>query len=82
VLRNAFTDRWHGREDALREALDREAPAFQAALAAGDTENASAIVGEAVGLIRSVEPAAAILERMVAEAEALLKGAPRYVEPA
>lgn len=82
VLRNAFTDRWHGREDALRNALDREAPAFQAAIAAGDTENASAIVGEAVGLIHTVEPAAAILERMVAEAETLLKGAPGYLGPA
>jgi nitronate monooxygenase len=81
VLRNAFTDRWHGREEALRGALDREAPAFQAAMAAGDAANGGAIIGEAVGLIRSVEPAAAILERMVAEAGALLKGAGRYVTP-
>ena len=82
VLRNAFTDRWHGREEALREALDQEAPAFQAAMAAGDATNGGAIVGEGVGLIHAVEPAAVILERMVAEAEALLKGAPRYIEPA
>jgi nitronate monooxygenase len=79
VLRNAFTDRWHGQEDALRDTLDREAPAFQAALAAGDAQNATAIVGEAVGLIRSVEPAAAILEGMVAEAERLLSAAPRFI---
>jgi nitronate monooxygenase len=81
VLRNAFTDRWHGREEALREALEKEAPAYQAAAAAADAANASAIIGEAVGLIHTVEPAAAILERMVAEAEALLKGAPRYIAP-
>jgi nitronate monooxygenase len=79
VLRNAFTDRWHGREAALRDALDREAPAFQAALAAGDAQHASAIVGEAVGLIHAIEPAAAILERMVAEAEQLLAAGPRYI---
>jgi nitronate monooxygenase len=79
VLRNSFTDRWHGREDALRNALDREAPAFQAASAAGDTENASAIVGEAVGLIGAIEPAALILDRMVVEAEQLLSAGPRYV---
>jgi len=81
VLRNAFTDRWHGREAALRDALDREAPAFQAALAAGDAQQATAIVGEAVGLIHSVEPAAVILERMVAEAERLLAAGPRYITP-
>lgn len=81
VLRNAFTDRWHGREDALREALDTEAPSYQAAAIAGDAAHASPIVGEAVGLIRSVEPAAVILERMVAEAEERLNAAPRYVQP-
>jgi nitronate monooxygenase len=80
VLRNAFTDRWHGREEALRDALEKEAAAYQAALAAGDAENTSPIVGEGIGLIHAVEPAAAILERMVAEAEALLKRAPRYLE--
>jgi nitronate monooxygenase len=79
VLRNAFTDRWHGQEDALRDTLDREAAAFQAALAAGDAQSATAIVGEAVGIIRSVEPAAAILEGMVAEAERLLSGALRFI---
>jgi nitronate monooxygenase len=82
VLRNAFTDRWHGREDALQQALDTEAPSFQAAMAAGDATHASPIVGEAVGLLRSVEPAAAILERIVAEAEGLLTSAARHVQPA
>jgi nitronate monooxygenase len=81
VLRNAFTDHWHGRDAALRDALGREAPAFQTALAAGDVQHATAIVGEAVGLIRSVEPAAVILERMVAEAERLLSAGPRYITP-
>jgi nitronate monooxygenase len=82
VLRNAFTDRWHGREEALKQALGTEAPFFQAATAAGDATHASPIVGEAVGLVRSVEPAAVILERIVAEAEALLKAAARHVAPA
>jgi nitronate monooxygenase len=80
VLRNAFTDRWHGREHALQEALEREAPAYLAAAAAGDPANASAIVGEAVGLIRSVEPAAVILERMVTEAGILLSNGAKLVQ--
>ena len=42
---------------------------------------AATIVGEGVGLIHAIEPAGVILERMVAEAEALLKGAPRYLDP-
>jgi nitronate monooxygenase len=81
VLRNEFTDRWHGREEELRTAVDREAPAFDAAMAAGDARIATPIIGEAAGLIWSVEPAAVILERMVAEAEALLKGGVRVIEP-
>jgi nitronate monooxygenase len=79
VLRNAFTDRWHGHEDDLRAAVDREADGFTTAMAAGDVNVATPIVGEAAGLIRTVEPAAAILERLVGEAEALLAGAGRYV---
>ena len=33
---------------------------------------AAAIAGEATGLIQAIEPAAVILDRMIAEAEALL----------
>ncbi len=79
VLRNAFTDRWHGREDELRAAVDREAAEFDEAIAAGDARIATPIVGEAAGLISSVEPAGAIVARMVAEAEAHLARAQRLV---
>jgi hypothetical protein len=43
----------------------------------GDAEGANVIVSEAVGLIRSIEPAAAIIERMVAEAEARIRATAR-----
>jgi len=79
VLHNEFTDRWHGREEELRASIDREAPAFHAAMASGDARVATPIVGEAAGLISSIEPAAVILERMVSEAEALLRGAQRLL---
>lgn len=72
VLRNPFTDRWHGREEALRAAAAREGPAWGAAFAAGDPERSNTFVGEAAGLIRDVRPAGEILGGMVAEAEALL----------
>jgi nitronate monooxygenase len=74
VLHNEFTDRWHGHEEELRASIDREEPAFHAAMAAGDARIATPIVGEAAGLISSIEPAGAIVERMVREAEALLRG--------
>ncbi len=79
VLQNEFTGRWHGREDELRAAVDREAPPFHAAMEAGDARIATPVVGEAAGLIHGVEPAGAILERLVADAEALLAGAARWV---
>lgn len=79
VVRNEFTERWHDHEDELRDVAGREGPAFQAALAAGDARIGTPIVGEAAGLIGAVEPAAVILERMVAGAEQLLSGAPRYI---
>ena len=37
------------------------------------------MIGEAVGLIRAVQPTDFILEDMVLQAEDLLRGAPRYV---
>jgi hypothetical protein len=43
---------------------------------------AATIVGEGVGLIHAIEPAGVILERMVAEAEVLLKRGAGLVGPA
>lgn len=78
VLQNALIERWQGREDEMRAHQSQEAARYEAAAAAGDTDNYGVIVGEAVGLIRSIEPAGAALERMVAQGEALLKAAPSY----
>jgi nitronate monooxygenase len=79
VLKNAFVTEWLGREAELRANLADNVARYRAAAAAGDASVAATIVGEGVGMIHAIEPAAAILERMVAEAEALLKGAARYV---
>lgn len=73
VGRNAFTESWHGRSEALRAALATEIPAYKAALAAGDAEHSAPVYGEAAGLIHTIEPAATIVTRVVAEAEARLK---------
>jgi nitronate monooxygenase len=73
VLRNEFVKEWLGREDDLRADRDAQVERYKEAAAAGDASIAATIVGEGVSLIHAIEPAAAIVERMVAEAEALLK---------
>jgi nitronate monooxygenase len=81
VLKNAFVAEWLGREQELRQARAEQVARYRAAAAAGDASVTATIVGEGIGLIQAIEPAAAILERMVAEAEALLTGAARYLLP-
>lgn len=75
VLRNDFSERWRGREAELLQHQDDEAPRYAEARAAGDFDTAAVIAGEAVDLIADIPPAAEVVERMAAEAEALLAGA-------
>jgi nitronate monooxygenase len=69
VLRNDFTDRWHGREDALRAAADQMRPAYRAAIGALDTRQMTVNVGEVVGLMDREASVADIIAAMAAEAE-------------
>ena len=71
-LRNAHSERWLGRELELMRLADVEGPRYMAARAAHDFDVAAVIAGECAGLIREVLPAAAIVDRLVAEARALL----------
>ncbi len=76
VLRNDFTDAWHGRDGevvARREELSRE---VQTAMETGDERIAPARAGSAAGLIAAVEPAGEIVRRIVAEAERILRDRP------
>jgi nitronate monooxygenase len=68
VLKNRFIERWHGREEELLAVADEEAAKYRKAWADGDAEESNTFVGEVVGLIRNIEPAADIIERMVREA--------------
>lgn len=73
AIRNRFVERWHGHEPAL--AADE--PARQAFLdAVKNNDYAASMVwaGENIDLIRSVEPAAAIVDRIVAQAEQVIAG--------
>jgi len=75
VLRNAFSERWRGREAELLQHQEAEATRYAAARATGDFDTAAVIAGEAVDLIGDIPPAAEVVERIVREAEALIAGA-------
>jgi len=68
ALENAFVRRWHGHEDALEQALPAERERYHEAAGQGDVTAAVVWAGEAVDTISRVEPAGAIVERMVSEA--------------
>lgn len=72
IRRNAFTDRWHGREDELERNAAVEGPRYRKAFAEGDPDNTGVWFGEAAGLIQAIEPAGVIVERMAADAARLL----------
>jgi nitronate monooxygenase len=72
ALRNAFTDRWHGREADLAAAAAQEMPRYKAAVESADFATGVIFAGEAADLIADVPTAAEIVARMVTEAEAAL----------
>lgn len=77
ILRNSVVSTWYGREGelpALREQLRAE---LDAAAQAGDTSRARVLAGNSAGLIHGIEPAAAIVRRLIAEAAEILHTRPR-----
>lgn len=75
IRRNAFTQRWHGREEELAQAAAVEEPRYREAFESGDAENGAVWFGEAAGLVHAIEPAAEIIERMVAQAQERMRSA-------
>jgi nitronate monooxygenase len=73
IMKNAFTERWHGAEAELAAAKAREMPRYQAAVTLGDFTTACVLGGEAMGLFAEVLPAGEIVERIVAAAERALR---------
>lgn len=80
VLQNQFVNQWHADLPGLIAKADSEAAKWADAWAAGDTTVVSPVVGEVVGIINRVEPAAVIIATMVAESERLLGGGWRKPE--
>jgi nitronate monooxygenase len=73
VLRNAFTRAWEGRPGELTDHQAELRREVEAATQRGDPTVADISAGVAVGLIRSLEPAGSIVQRLVAEAERVLR---------
>ena len=71
--RNAFIEEWLGREGELRRRWKEVLPNVRAARTAGDADRGTLLMGEDAGLIDSIEPARALVERLAAEAEAILR---------
>ncbi len=72
VLRTPFIQEWLAREAEVRvnrKALQRR---MQGAREQGDIDNGALLIGQDAGLITAIEPAGAIVQRIVREAEAVL----------
>lgn len=83
IRRNAFTERWHGREEALRAAVAEEGPRYRQAFEAGDPEQTAVWFGEAAGLVHAIAPAQEIVHDTVAQALACLRRtSPMQEQPA
>ncbi|BBZ69723.1 NAD(P)H-dependent flavin oxidoreductase [Mycobacterium paraseoulense] len=75
ALGNTFLDTWHGNQDRLAASLPDVVAEYEKAVAAEDFETAAILVGEGVGLVRQVRPAADIVTDMVEQAGRILSGA-------
>ncbi|MGH7846240.1 MAG: NAD(P)H-dependent flavin oxidoreductase [Candidatus Binatia bacterium] len=73
VQRNRFIERWAGQEWALRDRCSEAGKAAIAARAAGDVHEAPLFFGQDAGLIDSIESAGDIIQRIVNEAEEVIK---------
>jgi len=77
VLRNDFTDWWHGRDEDIAARRDELMEQVETAEQHEDAGIAQIHAGNATGLISQVEPAASIVRRIIEEAEAILRDRPQ-----
>ena len=73
VRRNAFIEAWAGREGELRRRWREVQPQLRTARETGDAERGSLLIGQDAGLIDAIEPAGALVARLVGEAEEILR---------
>lgn len=81
VVRNRLIETWAGREGELRAHRAEVGAAMVRAFQAGDAEEAPLFIGQDAGLIDAIVPAAELVARLVAEAEAALSRAAAAIGP-
>ena len=82
VARNRLIEDWIGREGELRYRRAEVAARVQEARDANDVDYSVIYTGQTAGLIDSIEPAGSIVERVVREAEEILRHRlPGLLEP-
>ncbi len=74
VRRNSFIEGWAGREGELRRRSHDVQAQLRAAREAGDASRGSLLIGQDAGLIDAIEPAGALVARLAADAEDVLRG--------
>ena len=72
ALGNSFLDTWHGNEEQLSASLPDAVATYETAVAAEDFDSAAMLVGEAVGRVREIRPAADIVADMAGDAARIL----------
>lgn len=80
VVRNAVLDKWHNNIEALKAEAGLEKAAYDAS-DSDDLNTRVLIAGESVDLIKSIKPAATIIQEISAEAEGLLGNANAVLMP-
>jgi len=75
LVSNAWIQRWHDSPDELLARLPEAVTAYREGVVAEDFDVDTVLVGEAVGLIREVRPAADIVTAMVRDAARILNRA-------
>jgi nitronate monooxygenase/enoyl-[acyl-carrier protein] reductase II len=73
ALRTPFIDRWQGRGDEARREAERLRGEVGGAVQEDRMEEAVPFTGQSAGLLQEILPAAEIVHRLVAEAEAALR---------
>ncbi|HEY7908684.1 MAG TPA: nitronate monooxygenase [Thermomicrobiales bacterium] len=79
VVRNDYTDSWHGRDGELAEHRTELREQLVQAAKAGDGRIAPTRAGNAVGLIHAIEPAGEIVRQIIADTERILRERPGQI---
>ena len=76
AVANRFSTRWRGREDELRAWSAAQREEYRTQQAESDVEEQAVWAGEAMSMVQSVEPAGAVVARLVDEATRVLAARP------